>query len=441
MKYVIRLFIALLVIASSLHAQDISGAWQTTIGNAKEHHRLILQIDKADDGGWKAMLYLIDDTADGLSLAPFTQNGAEISFDQPELKFSYKGTLSPDGKSISGQGVWDGKANLTFTHATTETAWPHDIHCSCATSFVQAERGVKLEVLDWGGTGRPLLLLAGLGATAHDFDAFATKLAVHYHVYGITRRGYGDSSSPPPTEANYNADRLGDDVLAVIDALHLQQLPVLIGHSIAGEELSSVATRHPERVAGLIYLDAAYGYAFYNLAYPDPDPDVLAIRKKLDDVLSGGDREKAISELLGELPDFEKKLQEQKKEWTGVPPEPPDSSDDFGPDDAILFGQKKYTRIEVPVLAIFASPHKLDPMPEYDANGRAAVARTMQDHTTAAITALKAGLPSAHVVIIPNADHFVYQSNEADVLREVNTFLATLPQSAAPSVQSAGPSR
>jgi non-heme chloroperoxidase len=143
--------------------------------------------------------------------------------------------------------------------------------------------------------------------------------------------------------------------------------------------------------------------------------------------------------LLGELPDFEKKLQEQKKEWTGVPPEPPDSSDDFGPDDAILFGQKKYTRIEVPVLAIFASPHKLDPMPEYDANGRAAVARTMQDHTTAAITALKAGLPSAHVVIIPNADHFVYQSNEADVLREVNTFLATLPQSAAPPVKSAGP--
>ncbi len=104
-------------------------------------------------------------------------------------------------------------------------------------------------------------------------------------------------------------------------------------------------------------------------------------------------------------------------------------------------GQRKYTEIKVPILAIFASPHKLEPMPEYDAAGRAAVARTMQDHTTLHIKALEAGIPSAHVVIIPNADHFVYQSNEADVLREVNAFLATLPQSAAPSEKSAGPSR
>jgi len=35
---------------------------------------------------------------------------------------------------------------------------------------------VKLEVLDWGGTGRPLVLLAGLGNTAHVFDDFAPKL-------------------------------------------------------------------------------------------------------------------------------------------------------------------------------------------------------------------------------------------------------------------------
>ena len=62
---------------------------------------------------------------------------------------------------------------------------------------------------------------------------------------------------------SYDPDRLGDDVLAVIDALKLDK-PVLAGHSIAGQELSSIGTRHPERVSGLIYLDAGYGYAYYD---------------------------------------------------------------------------------------------------------------------------------------------------------------------------------
>src|ERR1019366_2274860 len=50
--------------------------------------------------------------------------------------------------------------------------------------------------LDWGGVGRPVVLLSGLGNTAHVFDEFAPKLAVGFHVYGVTRRGFGASSIP-----------------------------------------------------------------------------------------------------------------------------------------------------------------------------------------------------------------------------------------------------
>ena len=39
--------------------------------------------------------------------------------------------------------------------------------------FVTVEDNVKLEVLDWGGSGRPIVLLAGSGNTAHVFDDFA----------------------------------------------------------------------------------------------------------------------------------------------------------------------------------------------------------------------------------------------------------------------------
>src|SRR2546430_8194468 len=87
--------------------------------------------------------------------------------------------------------------------------------------FVAVNDDVKLEVPDWGGSGRPMILLPGGNKTAHDFDKFAPKLTGSYHVYGITRRGSGASSAPPPADANYSADRLGDDVLAVIYDLRL----------------------------------------------------------------------------------------------------------------------------------------------------------------------------------------------------------------------------
>jgi non-heme chloroperoxidase len=85
--------------------------------------------------------------------------------------------------------------------------------------FVALDDNIKLEVLDWGGSGRPIILLLGGNRTAHDFDQFAPKLTDSYHAFGITRRGSGVSSAPPPTDANYSADRLGDDVLAVINDL------------------------------------------------------------------------------------------------------------------------------------------------------------------------------------------------------------------------------
>ena len=110
--------------------------------------------------------------------------------------------------------------------------------------IIQVEPDIKLEVLDWGGTGRPLVLLSGLGDTAHVFDKFAPKLTAKYHVYGITRRGFGASSKPDTVTANYNAARLGDDVLAVIAALHLSH-PILAGHSLAGEEIALSASIIP----------------------------------------------------------------------------------------------------------------------------------------------------------------------------------------------------
>ena len=53
---------------------------------------------------------------------------------------------------------------------------PHKIQ------LVAVEEGVRLEVLDWGGLGKPLIFLAGNGDTAHAFDNFAPKFTSQNHV-------------------------------------------------------------------------------------------------------------------------------------------------------------------------------------------------------------------------------------------------------------------
>ena len=120
------------------------------------------------------------------------------------------------------------------------------------TRFVAVDRDVRLEVLDWGGSGRAVVLLAGSGNTAHVFDEFALKVKRFAHVYGITRRGYGSSSQPA---SGYDDQRLADDVLAVLKELRLRR-PVLVGHSMAGGELTTLGNQHSEMLGGLVYLDA-----------------------------------------------------------------------------------------------------------------------------------------------------------------------------------------
>src|SRR5258705_11013150 len=118
--------------------------------------------------------------------------------------------------------------------------------------LITVEDGVRLEVLDWGGTGKAVVLLPGLGFTAHVFDGFAEKLAQNCHVYGITRRGYGASSRPA---SGYSEGRLAQDDLRVFDALKLAA-PIVAGHSVSGNEMSQLGIHYSERIGGLVYLDA-----------------------------------------------------------------------------------------------------------------------------------------------------------------------------------------
>jgi non-heme chloroperoxidase len=368
--------------------------------------------------------------------------------------------------SLAGQAIAPLPAMNTPKTTTWQDPSPHKV------TFVTVDKDVRLEVLDWGGSGRPLVLLAGLGNTAHIFDDFAPKLAARYHVYGVTRRGFGNSSSPT---SGYSADRLGDDVLAVLDFLKLER-PILVGHSIAGEELSSIGTRHPERVAGLIYLDAAYSFGYYDPDRGDFQIDLNDLQKKLE-LLQRGQSKQQIQDLLQtDLPRFEQDLRSQQAfldlvgmvppsfftkpsatdlanfqafraymaTQAGVPfPEAelrqqhqanPDGS--VGPDrtqpyvgPAIQAGEQKYSDIHVPILTIYAIPRDSGPAFKHlDPEVCTKLLDYEVEHKTQDIKTFETANPSARIVRLPHAKHGVFLSNEADVLREIDAFISRLPQ-------------
>ena len=294
-------------------------------------------------------------------------------------------------------------ASLYSQSSASKDPSPH------STKFVTTDDHVRLEVLDWGGSGMPLVMLAGGGFTAHAFDDFAPKLTADHHVYGITRRGFGASGY---SATNYGADRLGDDVLEVIEALELRK-PILVGHSIAGEELSSVATRHPEKIRGVIYLDAAYPYAFddgkganmkdiESIQGPQPPPPSPADLTSFDTLQKYSDRVNGFRFPEAEL----------RQQWESAPDGRVLKRRDFPGYATLMMGMKKYTGIPVTALIIFANPHSqgawVDNNP--DPTVRAA-AQTYSAELNAIVdrqeNAVRSGVPAAHVITLRGANHFV----------------------------------
>lgn len=121
--------------------------------------------------------------------------------------------------------------------------------------FVMVEPGVRLEVVDFGGArnARTMVLLTGLGDNAHVYDGFAYQFTDHFHVIGITRRGFLPSSQP---EHGYDVPTRARDDIAVLDALGITKA-TFVGHSLAGSELSKLGELYGHRVDKLVYLDAA----------------------------------------------------------------------------------------------------------------------------------------------------------------------------------------
>lgn len=252
----ISILILLLIAQPSFSQPDLTGDWQGTLDRDSQKIQIAVRIAEHPVNNHKAMMRLLGNDINR-PVNSFTIDGSTVKLIINNIGADFNGEINPDENSINGTFSMPGdgieSVPLILRRTPYGTAWKDN----CLSSrFIEVDKGVKLEVLDWGGEGKDLVLLAGLGADAHTFSNIAPKLARYYHVYGITRRGFGYSSSPL---TGYSPDRLGDDVAAVINALKLDK-PVLAGHSLAGEELTNIGCRYPEKISGLVYLDGLYSY-------------------------------------------------------------------------------------------------------------------------------------------------------------------------------------
>lgn len=123
------------------------------------------------------------------------------------------------------------------------------------SAFVTAD-GVRLHYLDWGGSGDAVLLLPGMGSTAHAFDDIAPKLTDRFRVFALTPRAHGESGAH---DTLYTVDRAAEDVRILLDSLGIARAN-LIGQSISGATITRFAIAYPKRVTKLIYLDATFDY-------------------------------------------------------------------------------------------------------------------------------------------------------------------------------------
>lgn len=156
--------------------------------------------------------------------------------------------------------------------------------------WITVASGVRLHVLDWVSSGPAVVLLAGLGGSAFSYQDLVPTLPIGFRYVAVTRRGTMPSSL---AEHGYELESRVRDDIAVLDSLAIGR-GVFVGHSIAGSELAILGTKHPERVAGLVFLDAAYDRSRLGRAPRDTVVGSaivsLLAREDLDSILGSASR-------------------------------------------------------------------------------------------------------------------------------------------------------
>lgn len=131
-------------------------------------------------------------------------------------------------------------------------AWPD-------SQFIELN-GLKIHYQRYGEGQPVMILLHGYGASTFSWREVLKPLGAHGTAIAFDRPGFGLTERPLPEEWEgpnpYTLDFQVDLVIALMDAIQAPQA-ILIGNSAGGTVALYTALKYPERVQGLVLVDAA----------------------------------------------------------------------------------------------------------------------------------------------------------------------------------------
>tara|TARA_B110000037_G_scaffold37701_1_gene46338 strand:- start:5 stop:760 length:756 start_codon:yes stop_codon:yes gene_type:complete len=108
------------------------------------------------------------------------------------------------------------------------------------------------------GTGIPIFLSHGFGASTRMWDGQVAEFSDRYRFIRWDMRGHGQSDSPDDPALYSQAHTLGD-ILGVLDYLEIDKA-VIGGHSLGGYMTLAFNARHADRTKALILQGCGPGY-------------------------------------------------------------------------------------------------------------------------------------------------------------------------------------
>lgn len=109
-----------------------------------------------------------------------------------------------------------------------------------------------LQVQRHGDSGQPVILIPGLASGAWVWDSTVAHLRDSHVVYTVTLAGFDGLAAPQGDESYFG--RAAESLVELINSRDIEQ-PVLIGHSLGGTLALDVASRHADKLAGVVAVD------------------------------------------------------------------------------------------------------------------------------------------------------------------------------------------
>lgn len=279
--------------------------------------------------------------------------------------------------------------------------------------------GVRLEFLEWGKSGRTLILVPGSCDTAFIFGDLAPRLAHQFRVLSFTPRGCPGSGTATD---GYGIDAQLRELVGFLDS-HGIRRAVLAGHSSGGGKITRFARLYPSRVDGLVYFDTVYSFIAPGLEEGMSE----AIVKQLPPTPERSLERFGAIEKAWERNVWSPAL-ERNAALVFNHVRPDDWWKSFRAD--MEGGRYFETAIAVRALMFFAVRLDAERLKQFDANTQAAL-KPLVDQTEAKrreqIEAFRENGPHVRIVEMANTSHYCFAQEPESIATAIRAFIRQLP--------------